>query len=300
MARTPTAAEKPEAEKVEETGAVVRVAAGLPAEFSDEMAEFAGAGISDRQEDFLLPFLYVAQSNSPQTKRQQADKYIVGLEAGDIFNTATGRYYKSDVGTTLIPAYFQRAEVEWVLRSNGGGYVATHDPDTVLKSQVRVVDDKGKIDPKGRFRMLPNGNQLVETAYHFCIDLSTMSPVVVGLTSTGLQTSRQWTTLMRDAKIRDRSGSLVMAPCFARAFQLSSAYRQNDTGDWFMPIVRDLGWANQSQEMNDGRQMAKEFFVHASKNGVQMGRPPAAEADQHPGGIAPGADRPADYEEPPI
>lgn len=233
---------------------------------AEDIGEMQGAGISDRAEDFLLPFLYVAQSNSPQVKKQHAS-YIPGLEAGDIFNTATGRFWKGDTGLVVIPAFFQKAEVEWVPRSAGGGYVATHPIDTPLAKQVQTVD---------RVRLLNGGKtQLVETAYHFVVLPEDGSIAVVGMASTNLQSSRGWNTMMKDQKIRGPKGDLIVAPSFAVCYTLRTAYRTNDRGDWFQFVVERPVWVG--EEQRGAYMIAREFFKNAAEKGVQLGRPPEAD-----------------------
>jgi len=269
LAKTPTtAAEKPE---TDENLPAVQARGAAPAHLQDDLEEFSGAGMSDRQQDFLLPFLYVAQSNSPQLKRQQGDKFIPGLEAGDIFNTATGKFWRGSEGVLVLPAFFQTAEVEWITRKAGGGYVATHQSDDPIVRTARA----NPADP--RERLLPVGpdgklHQLVDTRYHFVILADELSPAVIGLTSTGLQVSRQWNTLMREFKLRNSHGQMVTAPSWSRAYRIKTVYRTNDQGDWFQIVVSDEGWSTPEQE--DARVMARQFFREARERGVVLGRPP--------------------------
>jgi hypothetical protein len=250
------------APRVEEQAVVAQQEAGLPTFLAEQdLGALQGAGISSDAKDFLLPFLAIAQSNSPQLKRQQADKYIPGLEAGDIYNTATGRFWKGSEGIVVVPAFFQKAEVEWVTRKNGGGYVATHLPDADVVQQVK----SDPTDP--RLRLLPSGNQLVETKYHFVI--TDEGPAVIGLTSTGLQISRQWLTLMKNVKIGPE-GAKKIAPSFAKQYLLKTVYRQNDSGDWFQFTVEDAGWVQSLDVFSE----ARAFYESAAATGVVLGRPP--------------------------
>lgn len=288
MAKTTTAAQ-PQAEEPNTVsgGQLVRGAAvGLPAFMQEDTAKYSGAGISDRQEDFLLPFMYIAQSNSPQVKRQIPDKYIPGLEAGDLFDTATRRFWKGDEGVLVVPLFYKKAEVEWIPRSGAGGesgggsnYIATHDIDTPLAKQVRLGG------PDNRFRLLPNGHQLVETAYHFVLCLDTLNPMVVGMSSTNLQASKTWNTLMKEVKI-PVNGELLVAPCFSRMYRLRTVFRKNDSGDWFMLSVSDEGWVTDPAIYKLGR----DFFAQASEKGVQLGRPPEADAAAANSAVDPGRD----------
>lgn len=249
----------------ESTSALTTIAnAPLPA-FLENMSVPDGAGLSTDAKDFLLPFLAIAQSNSPQLKRQQADKYIEGMKAGDIFNTATNEFWDGDEGIMVVPAFYQKAEVEWILRSDGGGYVDTHSADTKLLNDVQNVEM-----PDGRkIRKLPNGHQLVETRYHFVI--TDNGAAVVALTSTGLQVSRQWMTLMKNVKIGP-VGAKKIAPSFSRVYKLKTIYRQNDAGDWFQFAVEEVGWVQNPDLFNE----AKSFWEESTKAGVVLGRPPEA------------------------
>lgn len=260
---------KTAAKQSDET-AVVTMAGGLPPELAEDLSQYAGAGVSERDQDFALPFLAIAQSNSPQVKKQQQDKYIPGLEVGDIFNTATGEYWRSDEGVVVVQSWFQKAMVEWILRDEGGGWVATHPIDMDLReagAQWRGGENNKK------FLLLPNGHQLVDTSYHFVTLAETGEAAVVSMVSTSLGCSRNWQTLLKRIKIPS-GGSMVIAPCFARAFRLRTAYRKNDVGDWFVFTVADEGWAAGNQRYKVGYDFAKRHFLQAQEHGVQMGRPP--------------------------
>lgn len=247
--------------------AVAQVQGGPPAEFLEDMAEYAGAGASERAQDYSMPFLAVLQKGSPQVNKRDP-KYVRGAEAGMFLNTATLDLYQGegeeddqDRGVVVVPAHFLICYVEWVPRSAGGGYVATHPIDTPLLKSARK-GEKGGLT-------LPNGNDLVETAYYFCIAEATMDQVVIGFSSTGLATNRQWQTLMQRNKVRNKEGSLVRAPGFSHRFRLTTKFLKNDSGDWFGVGVADLGWVTD----RDVYEAAKSFYKVVSSPDFTMGRP---------------------------
>lgn len=251
----------------------------LPAmpSFMDDAAQYAGAGISDRAEDFNMPFLAIAQKGSPQVNRRDP-KHIDGCETGMIFNSATLEIWPGegdDAGVTLVPAAMRQYQVEWVPRSEGGGYVATHPLDTPLLRQARNVD--------GRM-VLPNGNHLVETAYYFCVMAGTLEACVVGFSSTALGAHRNWQTLMSRNKIRNAAGELVRAPGFTHKFQLATTFQKNDKGDWYNWAVRDLGWLGADDA--DLYAEAKKLHAVIMAPEFRMGRPAAT--DDHAGPAADG------------
>ena len=65
-------------------------------------AKYAGKGISDRQEDNIVPLVYLLQSNSPQTQKG-SDKYVKGATGGeqDQFSLGLGGVTKRFAEFTL-------------------------------------------------------------------------------------------------------------------------------------------------------------------------------------------------------
>lgn len=246
---------------------MVVASGGMPAYMQEDLESLAGAGVSTRAEDFALPFLAIAQSNSPQVKRQQPDKYIEGLEPGDIFNTTSRKFWRAAEGVSVVPVWFQKAWVEWILRDEGGGYVATYPIDDPIREQAKF-GGKDK-----RYLLLPSGHQLVDTSYHFVVDPETGGVLIVSMTSTGLSCSRQWQTMMKDTRL-PYQGTMVTAPGFACKYRLRSVYKKNDQGDWFTWAVSPDGWTP-----GNIYPVARSFFLEAQENGVVLGRPPVTDEE---------------------
>ena len=239
---------------------VATTEAGLPA-FMDDMSNFAGANVSDRAEDFVLPFLMIAQGLSPQLNRRDG-KYIEGLEQGDIYNTATGEFWRGDEGIVVVPFWYAKQLVEWVPRKEGGGWVASHPIGDPIHKEMRFVEEDGKKVPR-----LPNGHDLIETAYYSVISAADGEPAVVSMSSTGLGASRIWQTLIKKTRIPNTD---LTAPSFARAYRLGTVPKSNASGNWYTWKVVDEGWAPPNLYA-----LARARFVAAEEaGGVQMGRPP--------------------------
>ena len=116
----------------------------------------AGGGLEEvTSEDVQIPFLRVLQALSPQIKKSDP-AYIKGAEQGGIFNTVTKKFWNGDDGVLVIPTYFQKKLLEFVPRSEGGGFVGEINP----KNLPKIVKENG-------MEMLENGNELVRTAQHY-------------------------------------------------------------------------------------------------------------------------------------
>lgn len=252
MAKAPV-----QAETAAGTAVAVKGDDQLPAHLQEMGADVAGLGNSNDSGDSTLPFLAIVQSNSPQTKRQEG-AYIEGIAAGDIFNTATKKFWKGDEGVLLIACGFQKQWVEWVPRTEGGGYVDSYafDPELPKKMGAKKDEKLGLITP--------SGNQLSETAYTFILESETLMPAVIGASSTALKPMRDWMALRKGFRIQGKP-----APSFARLYRAKTVWQKNEKGDWYSWKFEDAGWLTDAQAFND----AKEIALLAQSGQLRVGRP---------------------------
>jgi hypothetical protein len=248
-----------------------------PSILQDDLDDYAGAGTSDDRRDNIVPFLSVLQKGSPQVNDKKSG-YIPGAKPGMLFNSATQRIYEAEpdgIGPTALQGFMEVIEVEWIPRAQGGGFVARHPLDTPLLNQITEMANPQSPDSNRKLRMLPNGHQLVTTAYHYLILTETLEPVVVALTSTGMQTHRRWNTMYRNKKVRNRAGQLVVAPSFATLVRLRTFWSSNDVGDWYSLAVDDLGWT----EDMESYETTRDFHKLALTGAVAAAAPPTEDGD---------------------
>jgi len=274
----------------------------LIAAFAEEGDEFDGAGTSDRPEDNVTPFLSLLQKGSPQVNERDP-AYIKGAKPGMLINTSTLRLYDVEQtatdemrGLRALQVHVDRKWVEWIPRSAGGGFVGQHPYDSPIKQEAREVPSA--TDPDRTQLMLPNGHQLVDTAYHYLILLPELTPVVVGLSSTGLQTHRTWNAMYRN-KIRRTPGGIKVEPSFRTMIRLTTYWRKNDSGDWFSLRVHDDGFLSSlpadvvsTLNIGDAYDLAKILFKSFKSGEMRVAEPPSP-SDAAPTTSTPGrADEP--------
>lgn len=187
----------------------------------DVFASFAGQGFENvTSKDMLIPRLTILQALSPNLKKANA-KYVPGSSEGDILDTGTGELMPNPL--EFLPAYFNKAYLEWAPRESGGGLKGVHDNDSILR--------ECRIDER-RNHVLPNGNTVVETGQMFGLNLSAMGrPSFIAFTSTQLRKLRQWLTLANGERI-DVGGRQIQPPLFYRAYLLGTAPEGNNKGTW--------------------------------------------------------------------
>lgn len=176
---------------------------------------------------YAIPFLQILQSMSPQCKKSEG-AYIKGAEEGMLFNTVTQEVVDTEKNDfRVVPCYYRRAFVEWAPREAGGGYRGEHAPtDPIVSTTTR--GEKGDI--------LPNGNYLVDTRYHYVLIVKpdgSWSPAVISFTSTQVKKSRQWMSRMDGIKFRNASGQMYTPPMYSHSFQVLTQPEKNDKGSWY-------------------------------------------------------------------
>ena len=188
----------------------------------------AGGGLEEvTSEDVQIPFLRVLQALSPQIKKSDP-AFIKGSEQGGIFNTVTKKFWNGDDGVIVIPTYFQKKLLEFVPRSEGGGFVGEINP----KNLPKIVKENG-------MEMLENGNELVRTAQHYVKivhDDGTLENAIVDMKKTQLKKSREWVSIMGMFKYPKEAGQNLVGKTmdsWYNMFRLTTVEESNDKGSWY-------------------------------------------------------------------
>jgi hypothetical protein len=250
------------------------LSAPVPDFMQGSMEEYAGAGTSARREDNLVPFLAIAQKGSPQVNKRDP-AYIEGLEPGWVFDTSTRRAWNTEdgAGLLLVQAHSEVVEVEWGLRaSTDKGYKGRHPIDSPIINQIRQVP---KEQGRGTIRMLPNGHQLITTAYHYMIIADELRPIAIPMANSNFQVHRALNTMFRDKKRRSTSGNLFIPPSFATLLRLRTKWVSNDAGDWYVFSFEDMGYV--TEEYVDAYREAVALHESAMREGVKTENPDATE-----------------------
>jgi len=245
---------------------VTTLASAKPA-FLQKYREDAGKGYSHDADDSLVPFIDVlASDNCPQLKKNN-EKFIKGAMVGDIIlKGAIHPILPGAGGIVVQPCAFEKCWVEWVPRIKGGGFVTRH--------KDRPADAVEKPNPEDETRtkwIRKNGNEVIETRYHYVLHKG--QPYVIAFKSTGHQTSREWTNLM---KLLSDGGTL---PSYAREYRLTPKLRTKMDQEWYVfsvDVLRDKD--GEPTFITDEKQyLAGQAFEKAIRSGTKQA---AAEDDE--------------------
>lgn len=193
--------------------------------------EFAGAGLETvTAQDINIPYIQFLQSSSPQVKKGN-EKRIPDAEEGDIVASGLNRLYKvDDTGnSSLNVSIVQKITLltEWA--PNRGGLQGYHS--LAKKDELGIKKTKNQ-DGK-EVLVLPNGNEIQETDYLFCVAIPTNKDetpffCILSMAQTKRSAVRQlFTQLMFDCQ--------NALPTFAFVYTLGTAVRSKDEWSWVVP-----------------------------------------------------------------
>ena len=224
-----------------------------------------------QQKDLIVPQLKIAQKMSEEVDKDEA-KFIKGLEVGQIFDGSTNTIYED--GVTLIPVSFRTNYIEW--GANRTGFIQDFgDDDSCLKSCTLTPDQK---NPKRKRWLTDSGNEIVEHAEWFCINVTDNNKqAFLSMSVTQLGPSRKWLNSAKGEKLKRSDGTLVQAPLWYRSWKAETATDSNDSGTWsiwrFSPDETIL-------ELDPSKQLlaaAKEFNTFISEGKIKGDNGPVAE-----------------------
>lgn len=233
----------------------------LPANL-EELEAAAGDGLDFGADDMQIPFLSVLQSGNPQVKRSDPN-YIQGAQEGMIFNSLTYEIFNGDEGVLVIPCVYRKQTNEWRLRSAGGGFVDSrpYDPEEFKRDAQKDAD--------GKF-ILPNGNQIIETAEYFVLivkDDGSVDRAILSMTSSQLGVSRRLNALLSKIQLPKKNGGFFTPPLYANLVRLKTLARSNNDYSWFVFDPQIEGFA--PVELI---QLAQEFSQSVREGAVEVKR----------------------------
>jgi hypothetical protein len=219
----------------------------------EDMAADADLGGKVSLKDIAIPYLYVLQSNSPQTNADHS-KYITGAASGMWYLTNLELTFDGrEKGLEFIPCYFESLVTEWTPREQGGGLIASHDPGAPILNSAKP-NERGQL-------FLPNGHQLIDTAYHYILvkrpDNDAWTQAIMPMKSTALKVSRRMNSTIATTMI---PGTSKQAPRWLHKWHALTIRETKDQYVFSAPKFAQLGMVT-ANEYN----AAKQYALIASK-----------------------------------
>lgn len=245
----------------------------------------AGAGYENqRREDLVIPFVHILQPLSQAVQDNEA------LRPGQFYNNVTE---ESSSELYVVPALVQHCFVEWKQRKDGGGFVGIHQLDSDFVKQCRELSGGGNkiFTQKPNDKNEPQGNQLVETYYLYCLTLEkgtneSNGMVVVPFKSTNIRQYRKWNTKVNMFTMRTSDGRKVRPPLFAHKLKLSTIKEENQEGTWYNYQIDSAQGDIKSSLIPPGSELLEE--AKSLREMVESGA--ARAAHEHEGAAEPAAD----------
>lgn len=226
--------------------------------FASDMMADAGLGFENvSANDVAIPYLKILQALSPELRGVTK---VAGAEEGLIINTVTGQLMKEG---RVIPCAFKKSYVEWTPREAGGGLVKEHTDEKIL--------ERTKKNERGQ-DVLPNGNLIVTTAYHYVMVVSDggFERALLAMSSTQLKKSRRWLGQMMSLQVKVGDKSFTPPP-FSHSYHVGTGMETKDTNSWYGWLINDPLMVNDKGLY----EAAKKFGADVTAGLVKVSEPPA-------------------------
>lgn len=195
------------------------LSAQTPFNFAEAAMSMAGMGTENiGAKEQGIPTLRVLQSNSHELTRGD-DKFIEGAKAGDFYAfTPDGpKVFDGEKGVTVYVSMFEKAYIEWIPITDGGGFVARHPTESIAVTERKDVK-----------------NEIVETwEYYLIVDPEiegeTPFATLFGCSSSKLKPARDWNSMLKNQKVTYNGKVFVPNAWFYR-FTLHTQLTRNKKG----------------------------------------------------------------------
>jgi hypothetical protein len=206
---------------------------------ADEKIKAAIFNANDSMEGFedingstmAIPFVRVLQKLSPQLNKQKPE-YIDGAEEGDWYNNTTKEVYGPEINVIVLK--FERVFIEW--KPNRGGFVGYHTPENAERLALDTTFGNWKTK---------EGHELAETYVYMALieGHEQEGLVVLSFASSAIKVGKEWNRLMTTHVMDDGQ----RARPYYLVWKLTSDYKENDKGSWYVPKVKFLRYISEKQ-----------------------------------------------------
>ena len=217
---------------------VVEKSTPLSSELVAGLEGLGGQGFENQtREDLTIPVIKLLQGLNPEVKDGRG-------KIGQLFNSVT-----EEVSDELlfVPAISAHEMVEFVPRSAGGGFVATHalNSDAVKWAKANCPFGAWRV-PKGQGKV---DNELVEFFSYFgviCDDLVPTGMAVFRFSGTKIKVYKQFNTRLQTFQLEGAKGRRFTPPMFSHLVLVTTRDEKNNKGEYSNLVLRgavdnDLG-----------------------------------------------------------
>lgn len=242
------------------TALVEKETTALSADLAATLVADAGAGMDNiSMDECSLPFIGLVQANSDILKSKES-LYNPDAKVGQIYDNVSG-----DVNDKILVSFasFRKTYVEWTPGTKGT-FVAEHAPDSDVVANASTVESVENGFPVKRL-VTASGNILNETYSYVLTYKDSKGNIKAGILpmkKTMIAIARRLNTLIRSTK-EIINGQKLTPPMYAMQFEMSSAMKSNDKGDWYVPKFDYKGLITDSEFFAAARDL---FEVAKTKN----------------------------------
>ena len=177
--------------------------------------------------DIRPPALRLAQSQSPEIKRNDAD-YIEGLREGEFYNSLTRKILGEGPLRIVVVNPLGHRHVEFAPMAEGGGVIDFNVPDGDPRTEFYEVVEDGKT-----IRKKPKATKFYDYLILLVGDDGNGTLMTFSLKGMQLKRAVELNTLIKQVKL----------PSFAQVFELNSVPEKKNNFDYYGVRIAPAGWS---------------------------------------------------------
>jgi hypothetical protein len=190
-----------------------------------ELEAYEGQGLNFSTDVLQMPFLRIAQQLTRQTQRNKPE-YVQGLQAGMIFNTATGEFWDE---VHVVPVKWEHRIIRWDSTEPSAKFTGSWPAgDPSIPKAVQTIKGTG---------ITVEGEALQDCLQYLVIQLTEQLDEPLGLamlsmSKTQFKRAKKWNSEMAAWKV-DTGNKIVHPPIYAGIYTLSSVGECSPSGDYY-------------------------------------------------------------------
>jgi hypothetical protein len=220
------------------------------------LIDLASKNAKFKQEDLVIPRLKILQPLNAEVQ-EGGPQYVEGARPGMFYNTNSGKLTSGKTGMTVCIVGHQRNYVEWVPRSDGGGFVKNWGQDEGWRNNCE--------DPDNWQPVTKDGHIIAKVRSFFLFDIDTETgeydPSFMGLQGTQTRIASALCSMLMQSKMKI-AGKLYTAPFYFYTYKMTLDTMRNEKGSWFVPrIVKNVneeGLHIKTTDMVNGQQIFED------------------------------------------
>lgn len=225
-------------------------------------------------QDIALPFYKFLNASAKEVIEGEG-KYIEGAQKGMILNNVTRQLIAGKTGILVLRVAYEREFVEWA-SVRGGGPKGRHAVDSAV-----VKTGRKKMVPDGQggekeVIVLPNGNYVVDTRYHYVVVLGAegrLEWATIPMSGAQLKYSDRWNSMIQEHQIENSKGIKFHPAHYQQMYLMKTFPDKNAKGNYYSWDITKAGDVQSMRSFSSAKDYREAVLSGALKSAIGNDEP---------------------------